>query len=68
MYKYKSIPIDYNIMLTWGEQYAKLEKNKNLIPVIDLIIASTAIEHNLTLVTRNIKDFINTDCKIINPW
>jgi hypothetical protein len=34
----------------------------------DCLIASTAIQHNLTLVTRNVKDFRNINVKIFNPW
>jgi len=34
----------------------------------DAMIASTAIEHHLTLVTRNTVDFDLTKVKLINPW
>jgi predicted nucleic acid-binding protein len=38
------------------------------IKVPDAIIAATAIHHNLTLVTRNIKDFDKiSDLKLLNP-
>jgi len=42
-------------------------KHRKKLP--DLIIASTAIVHNLTLVTRNIADFKNIENLLIwNPW
>jgi len=42
-------------------------KHKKKLP--DIIIASTAIVHNLTLVTRNIADFKNIENLLIwNPW
>ena len=28
----------------------------------------TALTHGLTLVTRNVKDFINLEVTIVNPW
>ncbi|MFM7377984.1 MAG: type II toxin-antitoxin system VapC family toxin [Erythrobacter sp.] len=31
-------------------------------------IAATALEHNLTIVTRNTKDFVRSGASIINPW
>jgi predicted nucleic acid-binding protein len=38
------------------------------MPVIDSLIAATAIKNNLTVVTRNEKDIENSGCKSINPW
>jgi predicted nucleic acid-binding protein len=35
---------------------------------IDGLIAATAIVHDLVLVTRNVKDFGDTDAAVINPW
>ena len=34
----------------------------------DLLIAATALEHSMTLVTRNIKDFISTNVSLLNPF
>jgi predicted nucleic acid-binding protein len=39
------------------------------IPAIDSLIAATALHYDMTLVTRNMNDFV--DCpglEIINPW
>jgi predicted nucleic acid-binding protein len=38
------------------------------LPVVDALIASTAIVHDLTLVTRNIKDVEKTGAKLLNPF
>lgn len=37
-------------------------------PERDALIAATALVHNLTLVTRNTKDFAETGVKLFNPW
>ena len=34
----------------------------------DALIAATALTHGLTLVTRNVKDFVATGVVMINPW
>ena len=34
----------------------------------DGLIATTAFEHDLTLVTRNVKDFAVFGIAILNPW
>lgn len=38
------------------------------MPEMDALIAATALEHNLTLVTRNTKDFQRIDIELLNPW
>ncbi|MCY4429255.1 MAG: DUF5615 family PIN-like protein, partial [Rhodospirillales bacterium] len=34
----------------------------------DAQIAADAIQHDLTLVTRNVKDFRNFDIRLLDPW
>ena len=34
----------------------------------DALIAATALEHDLVVVTRNVKDFVQTGADIVNPW
>lgn len=37
-------------------------------PVYDALIAATALRHNLTLVTRNERDFSGMGVKLLNPF
>ncbi|WP_294923290.1 hypothetical protein [Sulfuricurvum sp.] len=57
------MPITSDIALKWGEITAPVS-----LPVVDSLIASTAMVHDLILVTRNIKDVKNTGVKLLNPF
>jgi len=37
-------------------------------PVIDTLLAATAVEHELYLATRNVKDVWNSGATVFNPW
>lgn len=38
------------------------------MPEMDALVAATALVHDLTLVTRNIKDFQRADIALLDPW
>lgn len=47
---------------------AQLEKQGQPMPVIDGLIAATALQHQLTIVTRNTKDMEASGAGLFNPW
>ena len=34
----------------------------------DALIAATALVHGMTVVTRNVNDFLRTGVRVLNPW
>lgn len=59
------LPIDQKISDRWGRLLANAGRP---IPAIDSLIGSTAAHHEMTLVTRNTKDFIHLGIDVVNPW
>jgi hypothetical protein len=49
----------------WGRLMAAAGRP---LPAIDGLLAATAMQHDLTLVTRNTKDFADLDVQLVNPW
>ncbi len=62
------LAIDQAIADRWGIITAKALAAKRPLPVIDGLLAATALQHNLTLVTRNTRDVANTGVSVFNPW
>ena len=59
------LDIDAGVADRWGRLQAMAGRP---LPAIDSLLAATALHHNLTLVTRNIKDFADMGVDLINPW
>ena len=57
-----------NEVLITTISFSELEKNGMVRPVFDSLLEATALEHNLVLVTRNVKNFQNSSVTILNPW
>jgi hypothetical protein len=60
------LSIDRKVANMWGRLQS--ETKGRVLPAIDALLAATARVHNLTLVTRNVKDFIHTSINVIDPW
>ena len=55
------------VMREWGRLCARHERKGRTLPVLDSLIAATALAHGLTLVTRNTADY-PADVPVLNPW
>jgi predicted nucleic acid-binding protein len=51
----------------WGRLTGQSEARNIRLPAIDSLLAATALEHDLTLVTRNVRDFRNMPITVLDP-
>ncbi len=62
------LPIDLGIAGRWGRIMALRQAAGRPVGAMDVFIAATAVQHDLTLVTRNVSDFDVLGIRLINPW
>jgi predicted nucleic acid-binding protein len=55
--------VDLATAKLWGELSAQRPR-----PVVDTLLAATAVSHQLTLVTRNLSDVQDIPVKVLDPW
>ena len=57
------LPISIEIADRWGCLLSRTQ-----LPPQDLLLAATALEYGLTVVTRNVSDFEGSGARFHNPW
>jgi len=63
------LSVSDQIALRWGSISGEVKRlTGHPPPVIDTLLASTAIEHALYLATRNVVDVVNSGATVFNPW
>jgi predicted nucleic acid-binding protein len=62
------LPIDQVVAERWGQISAGDAARKSPLPVIDALLAATALCHELTLATRNIRDIARSGALVFDPW
>lgn len=59
------LPVDAAVADEWGRLAARAART---LPMVDSLIAATALCHRLSVATRNVADFAPTGVAIVNPW
>ena len=60
--------IDHAVTAHWGDLMAQSRRSGIALSLIDGFFAATALAKDLTLVTRNVKDFASFGVPLLNPW
>ena len=67
-YNDRLLPVDLETVRIWGEITAKAQRSGRIVAANDGLIAATALRHGLTVMTRNVADFVPTGALLFNPW
>lgn len=68
LFEHRTLEITEEVMLKWRLQVEEGRKAGHTFSQPDLIIAATALQHGLTLVTRDLGDYARTHVPLLNPW
>jgi len=62
------LPVSEPVAERWGVLTGQCKLKGRPLKVEDGLIAATALEHGLTIVTRNTRDFEMLQVEVVNPW
>lgn len=62
------LAIDGEVAAEWGRLSGAARSRGQPLPVVDSLIAATAVVHRLTVVTRNVRDIERCGAKVLDPW
>jgi toxin FitB len=68
MFEQRVLPISEDIMFKWRLLVEDGRKTGHTFSQPDLIIAATALEHGLTLVSRDTSEYERARVPVFNPW
>ena len=62
------LPVDAAVATAWGDLDAQGQRIGRPLPVVDGLLLATARAHQLTFVTRNLRDCGDRGVPVLNPW
>jgi toxin FitB len=62
------LPWDVIVSRRWAALIVDLKRKGETVPLLDGMIAATALQHDLIVATRNTRDFQKTGVKTLNPF
>jgi predicted nucleic acid-binding protein len=68
MFEQRILPVTEDIMLKWRLLVEDGRRAGHTFSQPDLMIAATALQHGLTVVSRDTRDFAKARVAVFNPW
>src|SRR5678815_2303852 len=62
------LPWDAAVSRRWAALVVDLKRKGETVPLLDGMIAASALQHDLIVATRNTRDFRKTGVKTVNPF
>jgi predicted nucleic acid-binding protein len=62
------LPWDAAVSRRWAKLVVALKRKGKPVPLLDGMLAATALEHGLTVATRNVSDFKQTGARVVDPF
>jgi predicted nucleic acid-binding protein len=66
-FEHRILRIDIHTCSLWGRLRGEAQKKGSPLSSVDALIAASAIQHQLILVTDHVKDFAAIDVDLLNP-
>jgi predicted nucleic acid-binding protein len=68
MFEQRELPVSEDVMFKWRLLVEDGRKARHTFSQPDLIIAATALEYGLTVVSRDVSDYRKARVPVLNPW
>lgn len=62
------LAVDLGVAEQWARVAEFYRQTGRSVGLVDELLAATALTHDLTLVTRNVRHFENSGCRLLSPW
>ena len=63
----RTLAVNMSVLKCWGRLCGEHERRGRRLPVMDSLLAATALVHDITIITRNTADF-PSEVRTLNPW
>jgi toxin FitB len=68
MFEQRVLPVTEDIMFKWRLLVEVGRQSGHTFSQPDLIIAATALQHGLIVVSRDTSDYVRARAPVVNPW